>query len=233
MHLILLVCAAVLSASMPSYAQTRRPVPRRPAPPPPKPTMMVPEVTCPTPLGVGATTQRTYCDVMSGRDPAAGILIPLPMHRGPVTLSFDLHNRHTVSEETLKSFARYTATIGVLAMDNTLISRAVVQNEYRRVEDLVERIGGGAGPGGLKAVAPTGSEHIIITIPEEEQQVSILGEKLSVDGREGTANYTSPGRAIAVISNVMIEYVPGPPPRTTKPSPPPSTTPPSARKPAR
>ena len=96
-------------------------------------------------------------------------------------------------------------------MDNTLISRAVVQNEFRKVEDLVERIGGGAGPGGLKAVAPTGTEHIIITIPEEEQQVSILGEKLSVDGRDGTANYTSPGRAIAVISNVMIEYVPGPP----------------------
>ena len=87
--------------------------------------------------------------------------------------------------------------------------------------------------GGLKAVAPTGSEHIIITIPEEEQQVSILGEKLSVDGREGTANYTSPGRAIAVISNVMIEYVPGPPPRTTKPPPTPPTTPPSTRKPAR
>jgi hypothetical protein len=229
MQLTWLVCVAVLAASMPAFGQTRRPAPRRPTPPP-KPTAMVPEITCPTPLGVGSTTQRAYCDVMSGRDPAAGVLIPLPNHRGPVTLMFDLHNRHTVSGETLKAFARYTATVGVLAMDNTLISRAVVQNEYRQPEDLVERIGGGAGPGGLKAVAPTGSEHIIISIPEEEQQVSILGEKLSVDSREGTANYTSPGRAIAVISNVMIEYVPGPPPRTTKP---PAANPSSTPKPTR
>jgi hypothetical protein len=170
-------------------------------------------MTCPTPLGQGVTTQRSYCDVMSGRDPAEGILIPLPAHRGPVTLRFDLHNRHTYSEEQVKSgqaYANYTATIGVLAMDNTLLSRAVVQNEFRLANDLIERIGGGAGPGGLKAVAPTGTEHIVLVIPEEEQQVSILGEKLSVEGRDGVANFTSAGRPIAVISNVTIEYVPAP-----------------------
>ena len=50
------------------------------------------------------------------------------------TLTFDLHNRHTYSEEQVRAnraFARYTATIGVLTMDNTLISRAAVQNEFR------------------------------------------------------------------------------------------------------
>jgi hypothetical protein len=224
------LCVAALSVSTLS-GQTRRPATRRPPPPPPKPTAMVPDIECPTPLGVGVISKRDYCDVMSGRDPAAGVLIPLPAHRGPVTLKFDLHNRHTYSEETNKAFARYTATIGVLAMDNTLISRAVVQNEYRSVENLVERIGGGAGPTGLKAVAPTGLEHVIITIPEEEQQVSLLGEKLSVDTRDGTANYTSPGRAIAIISNVSLEYVSGPPPRTTaKPA---TAAPPATPKPAR
>ena len=114
-------------------------------------------MTCPTPLGVGVNSQQAFCDVMSGTDPAGGILILLPPHQGAVTLTFDLHNRHTYSEEQVRAnrgFARYTATIGVLTMDNTLISRAAVQNEFRRSEDLVERIGGGAGPGGLKAVAP-------------------------------------------------------------------------------
>jgi hypothetical protein len=174
-------------------------------------------LTCPTPLGVGVTTNREYCDVVSGRDPAAGILIPLPDHSGPMTLSFDLHNRHTYSEEQVKAnraFTRYTATIGLLAMDNTLISRAVVQNEFRKSSDLVERIGGGAGPGGLKAVAPTGTEHIVIKIPEEEHdQVSLLGEKLLVERLDGDASYTSPGRPIAVISNVTLEYTPPPPKR--------------------
>ena len=40
-----------------------------------------------------------FCDVLTGRDPAGGIIITLPPHSGPVTLSFDLHNRHTYSEE--------------------------------------------------------------------------------------------------------------------------------------
>ena len=112
---------------------------------------------------------------MSGRDPATGILIPLPPHRGAVTLTFDLHNRHTYSEEQIKAnraYARYTAVIGVLTMDNTLISRAAVQSEFRKPTDLVERIGGGAGPGGVKAVAPTGSESITITIPESSRSAS-------------------------------------------------------------
>jgi hypothetical protein len=211
--LTLLACMAVSSAAL---GQARRTTPARRPPPPPKPTTMVPDFTCPTPLGRGVKTGREYCDVLTGRDPAEGIRIPLPLHRGPVTLTFDLHNRQTYSEEQVKAnraFARYTATIGVLTMDNTLISRAVVQNEFRKATDLVDRIGGGASPGGLKAVAPTGTEKIIITIPEEEQEVSILGEKLSVERPDGNANYASPGRPIAVISNVMLEYVPGPPPR--------------------
>jgi hypothetical protein len=170
-----------------------------------------PELACPTPLGTGVATGRTFCDVMTGTDPAMGILIKLPRHRGPVTLTFDLHNRHTYSEEQVKAgraFARYTATIGVLTMDNTLISRAIVQNEFRTAADLVDRVDGGAGPSGVKAVAPTGIEPIRIVIPERENAVSILGEKLTVERIDGAATYTQPGRPIANISNVTIEYRP-------------------------
>jgi hypothetical protein len=98
------------------------------------------------------------------------------------------------------------------------VSRAAVQSEFRKASDLVERIGGGAGPGGVKAVAPTGTEHITITIPEPENQISILGEKLTVDRADGSASYASPGRPIAVISNLMIEYQPPPPPPPPRPA---------------
>ena len=197
-----------MSAGVP--AQTRKPPVRRPAPAPPlKTTKVAAEIVCPAPLGVGVNTKLTFCDVISGRDPAGGILINLPPHRGPVTLTFDLHNRQTYSEEQVKAnraFARYTATIGALTMDNTLIGRAVIQNEFRKASDLVDRIGGGAGPGGLKAVAPTGTEHITLVIPAEEDVVSLLGEKLTVERQDGSATYSSPGRPIAVVSNLMIEY---------------------------
>jgi hypothetical protein len=218
-QLIAIGIAIVVSLSTILGAQTKRPpAPARRGTPPPtvESKKVAPEMTCPSPLGVGVTSKLKYCDVMTERDPSAGILIELPPHKGPVTLTFDLHNRHTYSDEQAKTnrgYARYTATIGVLTMDNTLISRATVQNEFRTASDLVERIGGGAGPGGVKAVAPTGSESITITIPEAEQKVSILGEKLAQERLDGSATYMSPGRPIAVISNVMIEYQPGPPPR--------------------
>jgi hypothetical protein len=208
--------SALSAAPAAVQAQTPKPPDRRPASaaviPASVPRITVaPDVTCPTPLGAGVASKLMFCDVLSGRNPADGVLIQLPPHRGPVTLTFDLHNRHTYSEEQIKAnraFARYTATIGVLTMDNTLVKRAAVQNEFRTVADLVDRIGGGAGPGGLKAVAPTGTEHITVIIPQEEAQVSLLGEKLTVERADAApATYTSPGRPIAIVSNVMIEYV--------------------------
>ena len=99
-------------------------------------------------------------------------------------------------------------------MDNTLISRAVVQNEFR----TGSRSGGPhrrrRRAGGVKAVAPTGTEPISITIPEAEEQVSILGEKLTVERLDGTATYYV-SRAVRSPSSAtcMIEYQPAPPPK--------------------
>jgi hypothetical protein len=210
------VALCIAAAAAGAVAQTTARRTARPAPLGP-PVKEAPQVSCPTPLGTGVTSSQTYCDVLIGRDPAAGILITIPPHRGDVTLTFDLHNRHTFSVEQMKdprtAYAQYTASIGALTMDNTLISRAVIQSEFRSPQDLLERVGGGAGPGGLKAVAPTGNESITLTIPEAENQVSILGEKLTVERPDGTATFTALGRPIAIISNVMIEYHTPPPPR--------------------
>jgi len=214
------VAAVVIAVGIvaPAFAQTRRPT-RKPAAPPSVPLKKeAPDITCPTPLGIGVKTRTAFCEINTGRDPAAGVIIKLPPHRGPVTLTFNLHNRQLYSEEQVKAkraYARYTATIGVLALDNTLISRAVVQNEFRTAADLVDRVGGGAG-GGVKAVAPTGTEPITITIPEQEEAVSLLGEKLTVErfdesNKFDSRTYTQADRPIADISNVMIEYRPAPP----------------------
>ena len=175
---------------------------------------------CPSSLGAGVTSNQAYCDVLTGRDPKEGIIIKLPARRGLLTLKFNLHNRHTYSEEQVRmkrAFASYTASIGVLTLDNTFLTRAVVASEFRTAEDLLERIGGGAGPGGVKAVAPVGSEPISLEIPAEVTEVSLLGEKLTVVGIDGVpATYAAPGRPIAIISNVTVEYVPAPDARTSK-----------------
>jgi hypothetical protein len=213
-------CLVALAIAAPAFAQARKPAQKAPAARPAAALKKVaPDVTCPAPLGTGVRTKLAYCEVMAGRDPAGGMIVQIPPHKGAATLTFDLHNLQTYSEEQVKAhraYARYTATIGVLTMDNTLLSRAVVQNEFRTAADLVDRVGGGAGPGGVKAVAPTGSEPITIAIPEGELSVSLLGEKLSVERVDGAATYTQPGRPIAVVSNMMLEYRPGPPPKAPK-----------------
>ena len=208
------VSIVMLSATL--SAQTRRPPVARKPPAPQPPVKEAADVICPTPLGIGVNTKLDFCDVMSERDPTAGIIVRFPEHKGPVTLTFDLHNRHTYSEEQVKAnraYSRYTATVGVLTMDNTLITRAVVQNEFRKVTDFVDRIGGGAGPGGIKAVGPTGTESVSVVVPEEDTEVAILGEKVMVERLDGNATYSSPGRPVAIISNIMVEYRPAPPPK--------------------
>ena len=212
--------AIALLFTIPLSAQTRKAPARKPAAAPPAAAMkkVVPEMTCPTPLGVGIKTKLSFCEVMAGRDPAGGILIQIPPHRGAATLNFDLHNLHLYSEEQVRAkraYARYTASIGLMTMDNTLVSRAVVQSEFRTAADLVDRVGGGAG-GAVKAVAPTGTESVTLQIPESEVQVSLLGEKLTVERVDGTVTYSQEGRPIAVVSNVNLEYRPGPPPRKKK-----------------
>ena len=225
---VAVIALALLSVTALDAQTTKRPAPSRkapakkaPPPAPPAPTRVQAEVVCPSELGIGVKTRRDYCDVLTGRDPKGGILITIPPHRGPVTLTFELHNRHTYSEELVKTkraFRQYTATIGVLTMDNTLIDRAIIQSDFRTAADLFDRIEGGAGPGGVKAVAPSGSEMITMELPEDVgDRVSILGENLKVKRPDGDDNFVAPGRPIATISNVMVEYRPAPAKPTRKP----------------
>jgi len=168
-------------------------------------------VECPTPLGDGVKTTRVFCDVLIGDDPAAGIIVKLPPHTGELTLRFDLHNRHTYSDDLFeqgRAYRRYTATIGALTLNNDPLSMFTVQSEFRTAVDLVDRVSGGAGPGGVKAVAPTGTEPITLAIPQNIDAVSIIGLRLSVVRPDATVpdEFTLAGRPVAVISNVTVEY---------------------------
>jgi hypothetical protein len=194
-------------------AQRRTPPrtpPRKPAAVPKK--IEPAQVVCPEPLGIGVKTKASYCFVLAGRDPAEGVLIKIPPHTGEASLIFDLHNRHTYSEEEVKAgrgFATHQAVIGALTMKGELLERGAVQSEFRTAADLYERIGGGAGPGGVKAVAPIGREEVVIPVPANVDQVSLLGEVLESRSSAGPETAT-PGRPVAIVSNVRIEYQPAP-----------------------
>ena len=65
---------------------------------------------------------------------------------------------------------------------------------------------GGAGPGGVKAVAPVGAEGIRITVPEGVRELSIVGLGLQVQRVDRQESFSAAGRPIAVISDVQVEY---------------------------
>ena len=218
---ILLVLAGFASGL---DAQSRRTPGRKPSARPAapsktaeKPVRERPLMQCPSILGNGLSTQRLYCDVLTGTDPTSGLRITIPPHRGPATLFLTLHNRQTYSESDVKAgraFARYTATLRASTPAGARLADLVVLSEFRTKKDLIEWIGGGAGPGGVKAVAPTGSEAIVLQVPEDVVEVVLLGQSLNVERLGGSESVTAPGRPIAAISQVEIEYRPGTPARS-------------------
>lgn len=207
---LLSLCSLLASADAGAVQRGRAPA-RKPAPPAP-PKVEPAQITCPEPLGTGVRTGASYCFVLAGSDPAQGVIVTLPAHTGPASLMFDLHNRHTYSDEDVhagRGYAKYTAVVAALSMKGALIDRGAVQSEFRTSKDLYERIAGGAGPGGVKAVAPIGDERITVAVPAGLDQVSLLGEILDATTAAGRETAT-PGRTVAIISNVQVEYRPAP-----------------------
>ena len=217
------VLTAGLAALLATAALAAAPPPKKKAAPKPPVTKTDPvPLTCPESLGQGVKSGRRFCEIYVGRVPANGFLLHLPKHKGTAILRFNLHNRQMVSPSLVQSgraYTRATATIGALAPDGTLLGRGVVQTEFRRESDLFDRVGGGAGPGGLKAVAPIGNELISIEVPEKVNDVSLLGEKLVVTQMDEQQTFSAEGRPIAVVSNAQVEYQPAPikpPPKKKK-----------------
>jgi hypothetical protein len=214
-RLVALLCAVAVGGVVLSGAAgtaQRKNAPAKKAPAAATKTA-TPETTCPSLIGMGVKTVRSFCDVPAGRDPAQGIVITLPPHAGSGTLTFDLHARHLYSEEEIKAgraYSRYRAIIGVLTMKGDLLTRGAIEAEFRTADDLFDRIGGGAGQAGLKAVAPAGRAQVIVDVPANVNQVSLLGETLDAITPAGHETSVLPGRPVAIVSNILFEYKPAP-----------------------
>jgi hypothetical protein len=166
---------------------------------------------CAAPLGAGLKTKRTFCDVLIATAPAESVTIQVPPHTGSPILRFELHNRFTVPPILVPgalTFARHEAVVSVVRPTGTVIAQAAVVREFRGVGDLFDQIAGGANPGGVKAVAPGQGEPVRVTIPTGLTSVGIVGARLAVMMRTNQEVFDTPGRPVAIISNVRLEYRP-------------------------
>jgi hypothetical protein len=169
------------------------------------------EAKCASELGKGAKSNRPFCDVVITDKPAESVSMVVPRHRGPATLHFDLHNRFTVPPDSVQpaqAYARNVATVAVLSPKGDVIGRGAAVSEFRSPADLFDRISGGALPGGMKAIAPGVATPVDITVPAGAASIAIVGVRLEVTTRLGTQAYDTPGRPVAIVSNLRIDYTP-------------------------
>jgi hypothetical protein len=213
--LLLIMSGAWVLAGADGRAQTRS------AAPPPVAKKVVTDATCAAELGVGTKTKRRFCDVVITRTAAESVTMKIPAHAGGAVLQFDLHNRFDVSTRVLSPilFARHVATVAVVRPTGAVIERASVLGEFRVAADAFDRVEGGlveVSPGaggttasGVKAVAPGQPLPIRVAIPAGLTSVGIVGIQLAATGKTGAKEvFETPGRPIAVVSNLRIEYTP-------------------------
>jgi hypothetical protein len=170
------------------------------------------QMTCAEDLGFGVASKRHFCDVVVASVAADSVSVPIPPHTGTATLMFDLHNRFTVPAgqlEPSQAFTRHTAVVAIIRQTGEVIDRGAVSRDYRTPADLFDRIAGSGRSAAPKADAPGAPQPIKVTIPAGLTTIGIVGTRLeewrAVSGRGA---YDEPGRAIAIVSNVRVEYTP-------------------------
>src|SRR5262245_51602856 len=169
------------------------------------------DLKCAADLGLCIKTKRKFCDVVIATSGDGSVSMTIPAHVGAATLMFDLHNRFLVPVVTLDpsiAFTRHLAVVAILRPTGETIEQAAVMREFRNREDRFGTIGGGGRPGGIKAVGPSDPEAVRMTIPAGINGVGIVGVRLDVTTRAGKEPFDAPGRAIAIVSNLRIEYNP-------------------------
>ncbi len=163
---------------------------------------------CAADLGAGLKSHRHFCDIAIGARPADGVAMTIPRHTGGATLRFDLHNRFTTPAADTPpavGFARQEAIVAIVRATGAVIDRVAASSEIRTMQDLFDRLPG-TGPGGVKAIAPGRATPIVVAIPAGVSSLGIVGVRLTVLTRGGTEVFDSPGRPVAIVSNLRIEY---------------------------
>lgn len=166
--------------------------------------------TCAAELGVGAASKRRFCDVIVTSKAAESVAMTIPARTGTATLQFDLHNRFDVpagAVDPQQAFVRQTAVVSVIRSTGELIERAAVRREYRTVTDLFDRIMAGRSAA-VRAVGPGQPEPVRVTIPAGVTGIGVVGSLLEVATLDQRNSFDTPGRAIAIVSALRIEYTP-------------------------
>src|SRR5262245_35311928 len=157
-------------------------------------------------MGKGATTNRSYYDVVITKDPVSGVLIKLPYTKKGGKFTFDLHHRLAITED-FGLPAEVTTVIEILSGGTTshgiytLVDRI---NPGDKFEETITKISTSEID---KFVTPMSRKTITLTTLPGPQSISIVGQTLSITRGSSTTRIDTPGTRIAAVSNFKFEAV--------------------------
>jgi hypothetical protein len=203
--LALAVVALILAAGLVEPAARQRSTAKPPA------RRVSTAFRCAAELGTGVASRRRFCDVIVASVAAQSVSLTIPAHTGAATLLFDLHNRFAIpaaDADPAGVFVRHVAVVAVIRQTGEVIGRGAVARDYRSPKDLFDRIAGAGRGAPPKADAPGAPMPVQVEIPAGVSVVGIVGTRLEEWRASGRGAFDSPGRPIAIVSNVRVDYVP-------------------------
>ena len=158
-------------------------------------------------MGKGATTNRSYYDVVITKDPVAGVLIKLPYTKKGGKFTFDLHHRIAMTED-FGLPAEVTTVVEILSGGTTSVGAYTVADKVNPGDKFDESINKTSSAEIDKYVTPLSRKTITLDIRPGPQSISIVGQMLIITRGTTTTRVDTPGTRIATVSNFKFQETP-------------------------
>ena len=158
-------------------------------------------------MGKGATTGRSYYDVLITKEPTAGVLIKLPYTKKGGKFSFDLHHRIALTTD-FGAPAEVTTVVEILSGGTTRIGVFTLSDKVNSGDKFDETIAKVSTAEIDKYVTPLSRKTVVLDIRPGPQSISIVGQMLILSRGATTTRIETPGTRIATVSNFKYQEVP-------------------------
>jgi len=158
-------------------------------------------------MGKGATTNRSYYDVVITKDPVSGVLIKLPYTKKGGKFTFDLHHRIAMTED-FGLPAEVTTVVEILSGGTTSVGAYTIADKVNPGDKFDESINKTSSAEIDKYVTPLSRKTITLDIRPGPQSISIVGQMLIITRGTTTTRVDTPGTRIATVSNFKFQEAP-------------------------
>ncbi len=155
-------------------------------------------------MGKGATTGRSYYDVVITKDPTSGVLIKLPYTKKGGKFSFDLHHRIAMTDD-FGLPAEVTTVVEILSGGTTSVGVYTIADKVNPGDKFDETINKASSAEIDKYVTPLAKKTITLDIRPGPQSISIVGQMLIISRGTTTTRVDTPGTRIAAVSNFKFQ----------------------------